>query len=64
MDAIHLHDPTALVAVLRPELFTWHSGAVRVAVEGVTRGQTVVDGEGGAGRALRYGGAVWCGVVG
>lgn len=43
MDAIHLHDPTALVAVLRPELFTWHSGAVRVAVEGVTRGQTVVD---------------------
>ncbi|GIL67298.1 hypothetical protein Vafri_20727, partial [Volvox africanus] len=43
MDAIMLHDPTAMVAVLRPDLFEWRTGAVRVACEGVTKGQTVMD---------------------
>ncbi|PNW82034.1 hypothetical protein CHLRE_06g271050v5 [Chlamydomonas reinhardtii] len=43
VDAIYLHDPTAMVAVLRPELFSWQRGAVRVATDGVTRGQTVMD---------------------
>ena len=36
-----------MVAVLRPELFSWQRGAVRVATDGVTRGQTVMDGERG-----------------
>ncbi|KAG2502004.1 hypothetical protein HYH03_000500 [Edaphochlamys debaryana] len=43
MDAIFLHDPTAMAAVLRPDLFEWRRGAVRVASEGVTKGQTVLD---------------------
>ncbi|EFJ52845.1 hypothetical protein VOLCADRAFT_55637 [Volvox carteri f. nagariensis] len=43
MDAIMLHDPTAMAAVLQPELFEWRAGAVRVACEGVTKGQTVMD---------------------
>ncbi|GLI70335.1 hypothetical protein VaNZ11_015291 [Volvox africanus] len=43
MDAIMLHDPTAMIAVLRPDLFEWRAGAVRVACEGVMKGQTVMD---------------------
>ncbi|GLC44745.1 hypothetical protein PLESTB_000969200 [Pleodorina starrii] len=43
MDALYLHDPTAMAAVLRPDLFEWRAGAVRVACEGVTKGQTVMD---------------------
>ncbi|KXZ52034.1 hypothetical protein GPECTOR_10g1057 [Gonium pectorale] len=43
LDGIMLHDPTAMAAVLRPELFEWRSGAVRVACEGVTKGHTVMD---------------------
>lgn len=45
MEAIFLHDPTAMAALLKPELFTWERGAVRVATDGVTQGQTVMDGE-------------------
>ena len=29
MDGIYLHDPTALVAAFKPELFTWQDGKAR-----------------------------------
>ena len=43
LDGIYLHDPTALVAVLQPQLFGWTDGAVRVATDGVARGKTLMD---------------------
>uniref|UniRef100_A0A7S0YHA1 Inosine/uridine-preferring nucleoside hydrolase domain-containing protein n=1 Tax=Polytomella parva TaxID=51329 RepID=A0A7S0YHA1_9CHLO len=43
MNAIYLHDPTALVALIRPELFGWRRGAVRVVCDGVARGHTILD---------------------
>ena len=43
MDGIFLHDPTAFVASIMPELFTWTEGSVRVAVEGCARGKTLLD---------------------
>ncbi|KAK9815788.1 hypothetical protein WJX72_009484 [[Myrmecia] bisecta] len=43
MDAVYVHDPTALAAVLDPSLFTWQQGAVCVVTEGVARGLTVMD---------------------
>ena len=43
MQGIYMHDPTALVAVLAPELFTWLAGEVRVVTEGVARGHTIMD---------------------
>ena len=43
MDGIYMHDPTALVAVLQPELFTWQTGMVRVCTEGIARGHTIMD---------------------
>jgi uridine nucleosidase len=43
VDGIFLHDPTAFLAVLRPELFHWTLGAVRVATEGCARGKTLMD---------------------
>ena len=43
LDGIFLHDPTALVAVLAPQLFGWQDGAVRVACDGLARGKTLLD---------------------
>ena len=43
MDGIFLHDPTTMVAAFRPELFTWKEGAVRVAVDGLAKGKTLLD---------------------
>lgn len=43
MDAVYVHDPAAFAAVLRPSLFTWREGQVRVLTEGVARGMTVMD---------------------
>ncbi|RMZ53177.1 hypothetical protein APUTEX25_005166 [Auxenochlorella protothecoides] len=43
MDAVFVHDAAALSAVLRPELFQWHAGAVLVDTEGAFRGHTLVD---------------------
>lgn len=42
-DAIYLHDPTAMAAVLQPGLFTWRRGAVRVTTDGAATGQTTMD---------------------
>jgi len=43
MDAVFLHDPTALAALVDPALFTWTEGAVVVAGDGVLAGATVID---------------------
>ncbi len=43
MDAAFCHDPTALIAVLRPDLFTFKPGRVRVATQGIARGATLFD---------------------
>jgi len=42
-DAIMLHDPAAFLAIVRPELFWWKGGKVRVCCEGLLRGMTVMD---------------------
>lgn len=43
-DKIYVHDPTAFVACIRKDLYTWKQGAVVVATEGALRGKTVMDG--------------------
>lgn len=43
MDAVHMHDPTAFVAVVRPELFEWHEGEVIVLTDGPGKGKTIID---------------------
>lgn len=40
---IYLHDPSCMVALLNPSLFTWKSGAVRVETQGICRGLTILD---------------------
>ena len=43
-ELIPLYDPTTLMAVLEPDLFTWHNMAGRVETRGeLTRGTTVFD---------------------
>jgi hypothetical protein len=43
-DLVYLHDPCALVAAVRPELFEWKTGAVVIGQDGPLRGKTVLDG--------------------
>ncbi|CAL5223594.1 g6133 [Coccomyxa viridis] len=43
MDAVYVHDPAALAVVLRPSLFTWRTGQIRVLTESVARGMSVMD---------------------
>lgn len=43
MEAIFAHDPTAFIAVVMPELFTWREGGVRVLCEGIARAKTLQD---------------------
>lgn len=43
LDGIFLHDPTAFVAVFRPELFSWTPASVCVALEGCARARTILD---------------------
>lgn len=43
-DHVFMHDPTAVVAVTHPELFTYEHWNVRIETQGIhTRGMTVVD---------------------
>jgi hypothetical protein len=44
-DLVFLHDPCALVAAVKPELFTWKAGAVVVGLQGPLRGKTLLDGD-------------------
>lgn len=43
-DKIYVHDPTALVACIRKELYSWKQGSIVVATEGALRGKTLMDG--------------------
>ena len=43
MEAIYAHDPTAFIAVIMPELFTWRRGSVRVIADGFAKGKTIMD---------------------
>ncbi|XP_039047551.1 uridine nucleosidase 1-like [Hibiscus syriacus] len=40
---IFLHDPVSFVALVRPDLFTYKNGVVRVETEGICRGHTLLD---------------------
>lgn len=56
---VFVHDPTALMAVIRPDLFDWISGPIRVATDGVFRGATVMETT--AERVKWYGANAWTG---
>jgi len=43
IDYIHVHDPTALVAILHPEYFAYDLGPVVVCLQGPMRGKTIQD---------------------
>lgn len=43
MAGVYVHDATALAAVVRPELFEWHKGAVLVVTDGPAKGHTIRD---------------------
>lgn len=43
-DKVFLHDPAAMLAVARQDLFEWVEGAVVIGLEGPLRGKTVADG--------------------
>jgi hypothetical protein len=40
---VHVHDPAALVATIRKDLFKWEQGPAIVGTEGPLRGKTLVD---------------------
>lgn len=40
---IFLHDPVSFVALVRPDLFTYKSGVVRVETQGICVGHTLMD---------------------
>ncbi|XP_044464992.1 uridine nucleosidase 1 [Mangifera indica] len=40
---IFLHDPVSFVAVVRPDLFTYKKGVVRVETQGISVGHTLMD---------------------
>ncbi|XWS16741.1 hypothetical protein CRYUN_Cryun33cG0004700 [Craigia yunnanensis] len=40
---IFLHDPVSFVALVRPDLFTYKTGVVRVETQGICLGQTLID---------------------
>jgi uridine nucleosidase len=41
--AVFLHDPVSFLALLRPELFTFRKGVVRVETQGICKGHTSMD---------------------
>ena len=41
----HMHDPAAVISIIRPDLFTVEKSPVRVVVDGEAAGQTIADGE-------------------
>lgn len=43
VDGLFTHDPTTIGYLLKPELFTLHSGEVRVCTEGIATGQTIMN---------------------
>ena len=40
---VFLHDPVSFVALVRPDLFTFKKGVVRVETQGICAGHTLLD---------------------
>ena len=40
---IFLHDPVSFAALVRPDLFTFKKGVVRVETQGICMGHTLMD---------------------
>ncbi|KAG0478634.1 hypothetical protein HPP92_013353 [Vanilla planifolia] len=43
VEGIFLHDPVVFVAFVRPDLFTFRKGVVRVETQGICMGHTLMD---------------------
>jgi uridine nucleosidase len=43
ISGIFLHDPVSFVALVRPDLFTYKKGVVRVETQGICVGHTLMD---------------------
>jgi len=43
VSGVYLHDPVSFVAVVRPDLFTYKKGVVRVETQGICVGHTLMD---------------------
>lgn len=43
LSGIFLHDPVSFVALVRPDLFTYKKGVVRVETQGICAGHTLLD---------------------
>lgn len=43
ISGIFLHDPVSFVALVRPDLFTYKKGVVRVETQGMCVGHTLMD---------------------
>ena len=43
INGLMLHDPIAFIAIIKPELFFWKKGPIRVCCEGLLKGMTVLD---------------------
>lgn len=43
VNGLMLHDPIAFIAIVRPDLFFWKKGPIRVCCEGLLKGMTVLD---------------------
>jgi inosine-uridine nucleoside N-ribohydrolase len=42
-DIVYMHDPAAMLAVIRKDLFEWQKGPAIVSVDGIMRGKTLID---------------------
>ena len=43
LSGVFLHDPVSFVALVRPDLFTFKKGVVRVETQGICAGHTLLD---------------------
>ena len=43
LSGIFLHDPVTFVALVRPDLFTYKKGVIRVQTQGICIGHTLMD---------------------
>lgn len=43
LSGVFLHDPVSFVALVRPDLFTYKKGVVRVETQGICTGHTLLD---------------------
>ena len=63
IEGIPVHDSSAVAAALHPEMFGYVEGQVRVVIDGIARGQTIVRPTGRYPRAQGYDGRPTCQVA-